>query len=140
MQQPGLLRDLESDLKALRQLGCRRLVTLTEDCQNQERFAHYQIDVAHFPIPDMGVPALSEAKSICGRISSWMDAGDATVLHCKAGLGRTGTMLACTLVRRGEHPVRAIETVRSINPYYIQSPEQLAFISAFSRFLEGTVA
>jgi atypical dual specificity phosphatase len=140
MQQPGLLRDLESDLKALKQLGCRRLVTLTEECADEPRMEHYGLSGTHFPIPDMGVPGLSEAKSMCKRVSSWMDAEVATVLHCKAGLGRTGTMLACTLVYRGENAVRAIEQVRAINPYYIQSLEQLAFIDAFSRFLEGTAA
>lgn len=135
MQQPGLLRDLETDLRALKQLGCRRLVTLTEERLSYERIHDFGITAAHFPITDMGVPGLSDARSICHQISSWVDDSLPTVLHCKAGLGRTGTMLACTLVYRGENPVRAIEQVRAINPYYIQSQEQLAFVDAFSRYL-----
>jgi len=135
MQQPGLLREMEEDLRALAQLGCRRLVSLTEERMRPEVLERYGISGQHFPMPDMGVPSLEDAERLSSLVSAWIDDGAATVLHCKAGLGRTGTMLACTLVYRGDHPVRAIDQVRSINPFYIQSRAQLDFISQFARHL-----
>ena len=140
MQQPGLLRDREQDLSALANLGCRVLVSLTEEAFDPEILNPFTITAEHFPIVDMGVPTLTDAEKLCQRVSLWMDEGTATIFHCKAGLGRTGTMLACTLVYRGENPVRAIEQVRAINPYYIQSRTQLDFVSRFANYLSGLVS
>jgi atypical dual specificity phosphatase len=136
MQRPGLLQNEKEDLKALQRLGCHTLVSLTQrpfDAQKLREFGDIQ-DI-HFPILDMGVPELEPAEALCAQISSWIDQGLVTILHCKAGLGRTGTMLASTLVYRGENSVRAIGTVRGINPLYIQSLEQLDFINQFADYI-----
>ncbi len=130
MQQPGLLQDEDQDLEGLRDLGCRVLVTLTEERLAAEpKLARLGIESVHFPIPDMGVPTVEAAIELCARIDAWLAAGMPTVLHCRAGLGRTGTLLACQLVFRGENPVRAVDHVRRVNSYYIQSGEQLAFVT-----------
>lgn len=60
-----------------------------------------------------------------------MTAGEVVAFHCRAGLGRTGTLLACQLIWSGERAIRAIERVRQINPRAIQSDEQVAFLRAF---------
>jgi len=136
MQRPGLLQDETEDLEALKNLGCDILVSLTLkpfDAHKLRQFGNIQ--AVHFPILDMGVPELEVAEVLCARISSWIDQGLVTVLHCKAGLGRTGTMLASALVYRGENSVRAIGSVRGINPLYIQSLEQLEFINRFADYL-----
>jgi atypical dual specificity phosphatase len=138
MQQPGLLREMEEDLRALARLGCLRLVSLTEERMLPETLEQYGISGEHFPMPDMGVPSLEDAETLCKQVSTWMDDGTPTVFHCKAGLGRTGTMLACTLVYRGDSPVRAIDEVRSINPFYIQSRAQLDFITRFAHHLSAS--
>jgi atypical dual specificity phosphatase len=58
------------------------------------------------------------------------------VLHCRAGLGRTGTLLACALVRGGLDAGRAIRAVRQANPRYIQTEGQLQFVSEFQAYME----
>jgi atypical dual specificity phosphatase len=131
-QWPGLVADRERDLDALAALGVGVLVSLTEKPFEPEPLAARGIRAEHFPIPDMGVPAVEDAASLCARISQWIDTGLVVVLHCKAGLGRTGTLLACVLVERGADAVAAIHRVRCTNPRYIQSEEQLAFVSVFA--------
>jgi atypical dual specificity phosphatase len=85
----------------------------------------------------MDVPSLEDAERLCRGLSALIDQGRSVVLHCKAGLGRTGTMLACALVYRGENAVQAVHRVRSVNPLYIQSDRQLAFIPKFEHHLRG---
>ncbi len=135
MQRPGLLGDEETDIRALRQLGCEILVTLTEAPYEHDLLQNGGLRCVHFPIVDMQAPILADAHLLCEQISGWIDKKLPTVLHCKAGLGRTGTMLACVLVFRGQTAVHAVEEVRSINPYYIQSVEQLEFVSQFHDYL-----
>jgi atypical dual specificity phosphatase len=137
MQRPGLLRDEDDDLKALSSLGAQYLVSLTEEAFPPERLAKYGVVGIHFPIVDMGVPELQAAAQLIASINRRVDAGMPTILHCKAGLGRTGTLLACLLVFRDFTAVAAINEVRCVNPRYIQSDEQLQFISQFAEYLES---
>jgi atypical dual specificity phosphatase len=130
------LRDEEEDLRALGLLGAQYLVSLTEEAFPPERLARHGVVGIHFPIVDMGVPALESAVHLVASINRRVDAGLPTVLHCKAGLGRTGTLLACVLVYRGMSAVAAIHEVRCVNPRYIQSDAQLEFIARFAEALE----
>ncbi|WP_157089876.1 protein tyrosine phosphatase [Bosea sp. WAO] len=68
---------------------------------------------AHLPIRDFGIPddnfALSwQRLDLLGRLR----AGESWAMHCRAGLGRTGTMAAQLLVEAGQAPADAIATIR----------------------------
>ncbi len=135
VEQPGLRGDLDDHLDGLQQLGVQVLVTLLEQPFEVEKIESRGIMSVHFPIDDMKVPTLAGAQELCARIAGWIEEERATVVHCKAGLGRTGTILACVLVRQGLSPVKAIETVRAVQSGYIQSDEQFAFVGEFATFL-----
>lgn len=135
MQYPGLLGDVADDLDGLQALGVRVLVSLTEAPFDRDRLQAYGMEGLHYPIVDMSIPTFPQAEAMCQRIAALIARQQPTVLHCKAGLGRTGTMLACVLVYRGMDAMRAIEAVRTVKPGYIQTEEQLAFVSAFAAHL-----
>ncbi|MGE0326021.1 MAG: dual specificity protein phosphatase family protein, partial [Polyangiaceae bacterium] len=61
-----------------------------------------------------------------------LERGDRVAVHCHAGLGRTGTMLAAFLIYRGETAEAAITRVREVRPSYIQSQAQLDFLKRFA--------
>jgi len=140
MQQPGLLGNVEEDIAALKEFGVAVVVNLTEKPLYTDELEALGLRSVHFPIPDMGVPEFQPSFDLCRRISSWIEVGQCTVLHCRAGLGRTGTIIACVLVYRGQGAIQAIETVRKINPRYIQTDEQLAFVEQFANSLPDRLA
>jgi atypical dual specificity phosphatase len=136
MQKPGLMTNVKTDLQALKNLQVNVLVTLTEDPFDNELLETYEIESQHFPIIDMDIPIVSDTFNLCQKIVSYFDKQQSVVVHCKAGLGRTGTILACILAYQGKNPIKSIEQIRYINHAYIQTEEQFNFVSDFFDFCQ----
>lgn len=135
---PGLLAELGEDLAFVQEQGIRTIISLTEAPFDTSRTT-YQFEHLHFPIPDMGFPTPHRAGQICDAVTTSMRAGP-VLLHCHAGLGRTGTLAACCLVARGEAPERALRRVRTIEPRYVQTGAQERFIHHFAHYVRERAA
>ncbi len=61
------------------------------------------------PIPDFGAPASSMMALILDWLDEAMAASWRVYIHCLAGLGRTGTVIGCYLVRHGLTGPQALE-------------------------------
>ncbi|HHI92704.1 MAG TPA: ATP-binding cassette domain-containing protein [Gammaproteobacteria bacterium] len=129
---PGLLIELDYDLAALQRVGISVLVSLTTQPIDPTELATYDIKGIAFPIKDMGVPTIEAALKFCEQIGELVEQGEAVAMHCKAGMGRTGTMLAAQLIWEGETALDALETARSIEPRWVQSETQVAFLEEFA--------
>lgn len=131
---PGLLRELEGDLAALVEEGIRVLVCLEETPPiPAATLRGFGIEPIWLPIPDMRAPAALETASLCGEIERRVEAGDRVAVHCKGGLGRTGTLLTAYFIWRGASKPEALATVRRADPRFVQSTEQLDFLRRFWR-------
>lgn len=132
MARPGLVGKEDSDLLSIASAGVNVLITLTEDPFPATKLAAYGIRGRHFPIVDMGVPAVGPTARLCRDIERDMREGNAVAVHCHAGLGRTGTILAAMLVWLGRSAQSAVSEVRSHTNLYIQSNAQLDFVDRFA--------
>ena len=60
------------------------------------------------------------------------------VVHCGAGMGRTGTMLACYLVGQGYAAQDALAEVRQRRPGSVETLEQEAVIHEYANHLKDS--
>lgn len=131
MGRPGLLRDMDDDLLAVAYAGVSLLVSLTEDPLPTRRLRPFGIEGRHFPIRDMGIPPMGPTIELCYGLQRAMAQGQVVAVHCLAGLGRTGTILACLAVCEGMTADQAIDAVRLCAPGSIQTDRQAAFVREF---------
>lgn len=138
-------RDLELDLARLKGLyGVDALISLVEDKELDlleipdliKAAASYRIPVFRFPIVDMSIPKIEDALRAVDITLALAKAGSRVVFHCRGGLGRAGTLMACTLVSLGEHPQKAIEQTRHHREGAIENQAQEDFVHRFARALK----
>lgn len=129
---PGIIHDLDYDLKALRRVGVTCLITLTQHRPDVEAMEKYGIENIWVPIRDMSTPSRTAAALLCRAIDLRMQMGKVIAVHCRAGLGLTGTLLAAYLIWQGESALNALEAARRIEPRWVQSEAQVAFLGSFA--------
>lgn len=134
---PGL--DLNQDLAAIEAFGASTLVTLMEERELDRLGVHtlpiearrLGLNWMHLPIVDMSVPtAVFESRwSEAGaELRETLVRGEHIVLHCWAGLGRTGTIAAKLLIEFGLDPESATVEVRTARTGAIQSRAQEKYV------------
>lgn len=134
---PGLTRDTELDLQALARVGITQLISLESEfaATDPELLARHNINGHCVPIADMKAPSLEQALECCQHIAKLIADGEGVAVHCKAGLGRTGTLLVAYLIYQGMTQEKALAYGRSIEPRWVQSQPQEEFLKLFANFI-----
>lgn len=129
MARPGEL----ADLLWLRAQDIQLIISLTEDPPRRDWINEAGLFGMHVPVEDMHPPSQSQLKVCLSAIAKANDQGMGAVVHCGAGLGRTGVVLACYLATKGMTVQHAMARVRRLRPGSIETQEQEEAILDFAR-------
>ena len=107
---PTLDENAPASVANIAKLGIRLVVSLLEpsearnlglDAERLEVKAH-AMDFISFPIPDMGLPpSVEDFSQIVKLLFTQVNAGVNTLVHCRAGIGRSGLLAAGVLLHTG---------------------------------------
>jgi atypical dual specificity phosphatase len=132
---PGVLaamgRPAAEDWPALARRGVRAVLSLTETPPGGDPGA-LGIVTLHVPIGDFTAPTPEELLRCVTWIEQQVKSARPVVVHCGAGLGRTGTVIAAFLVAQGFAPDEAVREVRRIRPGSLETDEQVEAVLQFA--------
>ena len=114
----------DEDFRELRTRGVGALVSLTEDPLLADGAECHGFPYLHLAVSDGTAPEMSQVDRFMEFCDQNVEQKRLVAVHCLAGIGRTGTMAACYLVRKGMDTEDAIARIRSMRPRSIETIQQ----------------
>ena len=116
--------------------GISSIVTMTENALPADWTR--QIDYLHVPTPDFTAPDMDKIDSAVDFIHNQIKNKKSVMVHCAAGLGRAGTILACYHVKYLDYSgLDAINKIRKERPGSIQSKVQEIAIALYEKHVKN---
>lgn len=134
-------RDIDTDLAVIRAWHPSMIIGLMEDFEYKflhtatmpTRARELGMQYKNIAIKDGGIPcgsALRQWDSLKADIHAALDNSGRILVHCRGGLGRSGTLAAMMLIERGMEAERAIRQVRERRTGAIETVGQERFLRA----------
>lgn len=136
-------RDLREDVQAIRDWGAAMVVTLMERHELKRlqvadlgkeveaagmEWRFWEIIDGSPLVPASGSTEGDPWKKECAELLANLDSGKKMYVHCRGGLGRTGTLAARLLIEKGLLPEMAMEEVREARPGAIETLDQEEYL------------
>ena len=124
----------KKEIEWMQEEGIKSIVTIREEPLDE----NWVIDLNYLHVlsDDMGVPSFDDLKNSVDYVHEKIKNKEPVMVHCLAGLGRTGTILACYLIKYEKmSAVNAIHHVREKRHGSIQSFVQEEMIFQYEKTL-----
>jgi atypical dual specificity phosphatase len=80
------------------------------------------------PVPDGSAPTVEQVREFTNFVDAQRAINNPVAVHCEAGLGRTGTVIAAYLISKGETAESAVARVRAAESKAIETVSQIQFL------------
>lgn len=134
---------LRDDLRAIRAKGVKRIVSLLEPAEQSELGLESEandceaVGLAYgaYPIPDRGLPAsLPDFRVFAHDLYVAIFAGQSTVIHCRAGIGRSGLVAASVLLEAGYSDGTAFDLISKARGVSVpDTDDQRQFVNSLAQ-------
>jgi atypical dual specificity phosphatase len=111
------------------------LINMHERPDEPQLIARLRLETVHLPVPGSCAPTQEQLERGVLVITDALERGDRVAVHCGAGLGRAGALLAAYLVSQGYAADEAMQCVRAARPGSIETLEQEQAVHDFARSL-----
>jgi protein-tyrosine phosphatase len=123
----------------------QRFVRYDDALREMARRAGDWVACLRFPIQDVSVPSVDTMRSVLDAVDLSLAANRPVYLHCFGGVGRTGTVVCCWLLRhRSAQPHNIFQVLKALRQADRQTiernaPETSAQLKFVERWLEVDV-
>ncbi|MFZ6875122.1 protein-tyrosine phosphatase family protein [Undibacterium sp. Di27W] len=138
---------IADEFRGIAQFGINRLVSLLETHEIRDLglqtapdlCAQNQVEFVHFPIKDRGLPSsFSATQKLVTQLHDDVVNGSNTVIHCRAGIGRTGLLAAAVLIRHGLDAEAALAMISKARGVIVpDTEEQIGWLKKYQAALRA---
>jgi atypical dual specificity phosphatase len=124
------------EINWVRKQGVKSIITMTERGLPDSWVEG--LEYLHIPTEDLSAPDIDKIDAAVDFIHERIKNEDPVMVHCAAGIGRTGTILASYLVKYQNLTAKdAIAKIREERPGSIQSESQEIAVTFYEKFLKS---
>jgi atypical dual specificity phosphatase len=135
----GPLTAFNDELPTLHAAGVRAVVSLLNIPSDASVYESAGFSFLCLPVPDGGAPTIEQVGKFIRFVNGQITSHRPVAVHCQAGIGRTGTLLAAYLIYQGDDATKAINRVRTVEKAAIETPIQILFLEQYAQQIRKQV-